>query len=170
MTLPHATLLRALPKAKGSYALRLRLPICTPLQIGSLGSLEFPAGDYVYLGSALGPGGLRGRLGRHLRLIRKTHWHIDYLREPAHLVEVSFEIATAADPGEERLECRWSQALGSVPEIHIPMLAFGASDCRSGCVAHLVALPVRSSKSLQDWFRAAGIRTHSMCFLPLNAV
>jgi Uri superfamily endonuclease len=170
MTRHFTTIAGAIPKEKGSYALRLRLPTCTTLQIGRLGPHEFTAGDYIYLGSALGPGGLRGRLSRHLRPGGKTHWHIDYLRKPARLVEVCFEITGSLAAGEEKFECRWSQALAGVEEIYIPLPGFGASDCRLGCAAHLVALPQEPLKSLPDWFRAAGIHMDSMRFLTLNAV
>jgi Uri superfamily endonuclease len=165
----YAAILGAIPKAKGSYALRLRLAAEITLKIGRLGSHEFSAGDYVYLGSALGPGGLRGRLARHLRAGGKAHWHIDFLRKPAHVVELGFETATAESLDAIKLECRWSQALTGVQGIHIPMHAFGASDCHSGCAAHLVALPTQPFKSLQDWFIRAGIHTHSMNFITLDA-
>jgi len=39
---------------------------------------------------------------------------------------------------EEPLECHWSQALAKAPGAEIPRAGFGASDCRSGCAAHLV--------------------------------
>jgi Uri superfamily endonuclease len=168
MTRHFTAIAREIPKEKGSYALRLRLPTCATLQIGRLGRHEFPAGDYIYLGSALGPGGLRGRLSRHLRPGGKTHWHIDYLRKPAHLVEVCFEINGPLAAGEEKSECCWSQALSALEEIHIPLPGFGASDCRAGCAAHLVDLPAVPSKSLQDWFTTASIRTERMRFLILN--
>jgi Uri superfamily endonuclease len=92
------------------------------------------------------------------------------LRKPACLVEVCFEITGSLAAGEEKFECRWSQALAGVKEIHIPLPGFGASDCRSGCTAHLVALPAEPLKSLPDWFSAAGIHTDSIRFLTLNAV
>jgi Uri superfamily endonuclease len=158
----------AIPKKKGSYALHLRLPASETLQIGRLGLHEFTAGDYIYLGSALGPGGLRGRLSRHLHPGGKTHWHIDYLRKTAPLVEVCFEITGPLAAGEEKSECRWSQALAGVEEIYIPLPGFGASDCRSGCAAHLVALPAEPSKSLQDWLIRASIPTERMGFLVLS--
>lgn len=167
MTRHFTAIAGAIPKEKGSYALRLRLPTAATLQIGKLGTHEFTAGDYVYLGSALGSGGLRGRLSRHLRPGGKTHWHIDYLRKPARLVEVCFEITGSLAAGEEKFECRWSQALAGVEEIHIPLPGFGASDCRSGCAAHLVALPAEPSNSLPDWLIRAGIRTDHMGFLLL---
>jgi Uri superfamily endonuclease len=38
------------------------------------------------------------------------------------------------------LECAWSQALAELPTAGIPVPRFGASDCHSGCKAHLVLL------------------------------
>ena len=59
--------IEALPTERGSYALHLRLARSRVLQIGRLGRFTFPAGEYIYVGSALGAGGLRSRVGRHLR-------------------------------------------------------------------------------------------------------
>jgi Uri superfamily endonuclease len=98
----------------------------------------FPAGDYIYVGSAFGPGGLRTRLGRHLRGDGHPHWHIDTLRAAASVVGYVFAIA------DQPVECRWSQALAALPQARIPAPGFGSSDCRSGCQAHLIAFPVGS--------------------------
>jgi Uri superfamily endonuclease len=43
---------------------------------------------------------------------------------------------------DESLECVWSQALAALPGATIPVRGLGSSDCRSGCGAHLVQLPV----------------------------
>ncbi|HIQ09546.1 MAG TPA: DUF123 domain-containing protein, partial [Anaerolineaceae bacterium] len=56
-----------LPSTPGAYALALRLERPVGLRVGALGVWDFPEGVYVYLGSARGPGGIRARLGRHLR-------------------------------------------------------------------------------------------------------
>ncbi len=48
----------ALPVTRGSYALHLRLARSHVLQIGRLGRFAFPPGEYVYVGSAMGAGGL----------------------------------------------------------------------------------------------------------------
>ena len=42
--------------------------------------MRLQPGYYVYLGSALGPGGLRARITHHQKLSPRPHWHIDYLR------------------------------------------------------------------------------------------
>lgn len=130
-----------LPSLAGTYALHLNLPAAVTLKIGKMGVFSFPRGDYVYLGSAFGPGGLRARLGRHLRGRGKLHWHIDCLRAVASIVGFHFaqhrrDSTHAGLP----LECRWSQAISTLGGSRFLVPGFGASDCRGGCSAHLVAL------------------------------
>lgn len=124
-----------LPKANGSYVLVLELKRARVLTIGRLGKVTLPAGMYVYAGSAFGSGGLRSRLGRHLRGDGVKHWHIDYVRAVAEARMCFYTVSDA------RLECIWSQALAALPEATIPAQGFGASDCRSGCLAHLIGFP-----------------------------
>jgi Uri superfamily endonuclease len=126
----------ALPDLAGTYALSFSLPEAVKVCIGRLGWFEFPAGEYVYLGSARGPGGLRARLGRHLRGEKATHWHIDYLRPHLEIRAVGYL------PGNENLECAWSQSLAALPAARLPAPGFGASDCACGCPAHLIAFPL----------------------------
>jgi Uri superfamily endonuclease len=123
-----------IPAQPGSYVFWLRLPQPQDLVVGRLGSFTFPAGDYLYMGSARGAGGLRARLERHLRGDGKSHWHIDHLRTAAQARGFGFETSSIK-------ECTWSQRLVPLPEACIPVPGFGASDCRSGCSAHLVYLP-----------------------------
>lgn len=124
-----------LPSAPGSYALRLRLSAPVHLQVGRLGEFDFPAGDYVYLGSAHGPGGIRARLLHHLRVVSRPRWHLDWLRMYAFLEAGWYSTM----PG--RLECVWSQAIQAMPGVRVPAPGFGSSDCRSSCLAHLMLLP-----------------------------
>lgn len=119
----------------GSYVLVLTLKRSRTLTIGRLGEVKLPAGEYAYAGSAFGSGGLRARLGRHLRGDGAKHWHIDTVRAVA---EVRGCFYTVSDT---RLECAWSQALAATLGATIPVQGFGASDCRAGCAAHLIALP-----------------------------
>ena len=71
---------------KGSYVLLIHLTGSVSLTVGRLGRFYFPAGYYIYFGSALG--GLEARIGRHLRQHKKTHWHIDWLTAVGNLVQV----------------------------------------------------------------------------------
>ena len=64
----------------GSYILLLYLPLNITLTVGRLGTFDFPAGWYAYVGSAFGAGGLVGRIKHHLQPLENPHWHIDYLR------------------------------------------------------------------------------------------
>lgn len=123
------------PNEPGTYVLELHLLETQTIAVGSLGTSVFAAGIYGYVGSAFGPGGLRARLQRHVRGSGTLHWHIDYVRAIAEVRSVWY-CAT-----RERLECRWSQALATLAGAIIPMIGFGASDCDTGCAAHLVGLP-----------------------------
>jgi Uri superfamily endonuclease len=130
---------RSFPLAPGAYALVLRLAEDRDIAVGRLGKLgkygpvPFPAGWYVYCGSALG--GLAGRLRRYVSGPRRRHWHIDYLLEYAALVSVAYTVT------DERLECKWSDVLGSQPNGRRFPFGFGASDCR--CPGHLIWLPTQ---------------------------
>ena len=89
----------------GSYLLLLETRRAQHITIGKLGRFHFPKGYYCYTGSAMGPGGLAARLGRHKRLSNKTkRWHIDYLRSHSRYVGAWFE------PGINR-ECEFAAAL-----------------------------------------------------------
>ncbi len=115
---------------KGVYALVLRLEGREEITIGRLGKFAFPAGYYLYVGSALGSGGLEARLARHRRRHKKLHWHIDYLLEYAQVVEVW----SVASP--DRRECLWALAAQLLPGSEMPVPGFGSSDCR--CPSHLI--------------------------------
>jgi Uri superfamily endonuclease len=128
-----------LPALPGAYILEFWLAQPVELVIGRLGRAVFPAGAGFYLGSACGPGGLKARLGRHLRPgeLARPHWHIDALHEVAQPRAVAYRVQMGTVPGPP-LECRWSQTLVEQPGACLPLPGFGASDCRSGCPAHLV--------------------------------
>ncbi len=129
--------MRGLPPvgAWGAYLLQFRLEEPLELDAGRLGRVLLPAGWLAYVGSAMGPGGLRRRLERHLRRDKRLHWHIDYL------TTVCTPVAWESEVGEERRECAWVRRLLALPGTTVPAPGFGSSDCREGCPAHLVALP-----------------------------
>lgn len=124
-----------LPSDRGSYLLVLQIDQWLELSVGRLGLFSFPAGSYVYCGSAMGSGGIRGRLKHHLKIHTSPRWHLDYLRAHSEVVEV------ICWPAQERLECRWSQFFLDQSSAFIPAAGFGASDCRNGCAAHLIGFP-----------------------------
>lgn len=113
---------------QGSYTLLIRNTDDRRLSIGALGERSFPAGIYLYNGSAQGSGGFT-RISRHQDIStgdRTTqHWHIDYLLA-AGTTSIETVVVAAGDH-----ECAISQALSldAVP-------GFGASDC--ACNSHLL--------------------------------
>jgi Uri superfamily endonuclease len=115
----------------GTYALLLALDKEAAIAVGKLGTFSFPAGYYLYIGSARG--GLSHRLRRHLQQEKKLRWHIDYLRQWADVIAVWYSLA------EESLECSWAQAAAAMPQAQIPSPGFGSSDCR--CRSHLIHYP-----------------------------
>ncbi len=131
--------LEGVPSRTGAYALVLYLPRAQRLAVGRLGTFRFPQGTYVYLGQAGGPGGLQARLRRHVLGPRTQRWHVDFLR--AYAQPVAWGWRTEFGGPDLPLECQWSQALAGLPGVFIPAPGFGASDCRSGCPAHLFGLP-----------------------------
>ena len=135
------SIIQTIPHEPGTYLLWLCLPNSKDLTVGKLGRYNFPPGDYVYLGSARGPGGLRARLGRHLRGSGRPHWHIDRLRAAAQVRGFGYQLSSAHTI---LAECVWSQKLAALPGASLPASGFGASDCHSGCTAHLVRFPVGS--------------------------
>ncbi|GAB4475858.1 MAG: hypothetical protein Kow00124_17380 [Anaerolineae bacterium] len=121
-----------LPPLPGSYVLILRLGVPRQITVGRLGAFRLEPGYYLYSGSALGPGGLRARVGRHLRADKQPHWHIDVLTAAADITGVWIS------PGTQRLECAQAHSLAALPGINEPIPGFGASDC--GCRTHLFRL------------------------------
>ena len=107
-----------------TYQLLIELPAPVRVRIGRLGEFDFPAGRYIYTGSALR--NFEARIRRHLSPVKKMHWHVDYLLA-ASGVRVR-ELARFAEA-----ECAVNQR--TMGEILIP--GFGASDCRAGCGSHL---------------------------------
>ncbi len=117
----------------GAYLLLIELAAPLALDIPRLGAATLAPGRYAYGGSAYGPGGLRARIGRHLRAEKTQHWHVDRLTAAGQVIGVR------AHPGGR--ECALVRDLLPVPGASVPVPGFGSSDCRA-CPAHLVMLPV----------------------------
>ncbi len=117
---------------KGTYLLILHLEReLADWQVGRLGRFTFAPGYYLYVGSAFGSGGLAARLAHHERRHKpRPHWHIDYLRAQAALVE-AWAVASLAP-----LERCWAGALATAPGLAMPARGFGASD--SQLASHLL--------------------------------
>lgn len=128
-----------LPSAGGNYVLFLRVSKTVSIRVGRLGTHFFQPGIYAYVGSAFGPGGLRARMGRHLRSGPVRRWHIDHLRSCSKVAEVWWSRTP------ENLEHVWAAALLDLRGAAVPVKGFGSSDCH--CPTHLVqlfALPTRA--------------------------
>ncbi len=121
-----------IPPEPGSYILLLHLADGKTISIGRLGAFPFPAGAYLYLGSAFGPGGLAARLRRHLAGTGRLHWHIDYLRQEATPAQIWYI-------QDRRREHAWAKVIQGLSGASIPAPRFGASDCR--CPTHLFHFP-----------------------------
>jgi sugar fermentation stimulation protein A len=117
----------------GNYLIILELLEKAEADVGSLGTLRFKAGWYVYAGSAMK--NLRSRIARHQRKIRKQkHWHLDYLTPFAKTPIKALPILSY-----HNLECDLARdllALGGKP-----VNGFGSSDCKNKCPAHLYYFP-----------------------------
>lgn len=114
-------------RTPGAYHLILRVHRRVALRVGRLGAVSFPAGWYVYTGSAMG--GVEARVARHRRRQKPLHWHIDYLLGAAELVDV------VVVPARRRLECERNRIVLSLPGARVGAPRFGSGDCR--CPSHL---------------------------------
>ena len=112
-------------KDKGSYLYLIKIDQPIEIPIGGLGVRGFPAGYYVYVGSAMN--GVAKRLARHRLVRKKAHWHIDYLRRHAHHHHGLPILST------DQMECQLAQALDKLADLRFP--SFGSSDCT--CSSHL---------------------------------
>ena len=121
------------------------------------------AGEYLYVGSALGPGGLAARVGRHLSsgAGKAPHWDIDFLLSRA--IRPARLEAWGLPACGDGLECRWARAIaaakGSRPVVgrlegsERADRGFGAGDCRSRC-----GCPEGGPASLRTHLFRAGFR------------
>jgi Uri superfamily endonuclease len=115
----------AVPRAPAiTYQLLIRIERARRVRVGRLGTFTFPAGRYVYTGSARR--GLEARVARHLSRAKQLRWHIDYLLAASGVTVESVRRSS-------RPECATSLAVGG----GVPVAGFGASDCHSGCRSHL---------------------------------
>lgn len=133
---------------KGIYCLVFNNPACM-VTVGALGEIAFSRGWHIYVGSALGSGGL-SRLERHIDLSRnkdrRPTWHVDYLsKSPSFSLRYTTHALT-----RERLECRLAAVLGGE---RIP--GFGCSDC--GCPSHLFFRRTSPVHTVENAFRKTGL-------------
>lgn len=109
---------------RGTYLLMLSSKSNDTIQIGKLGVLRLQKGFYAYVGSAFGPGGIKARVGRHMRDEKTLRWHIDYLRRAT---ELRYAVISY---NAQRLEDEWSSKLAHSQQFEQPSEGFGASDSK----------------------------------------
>ena len=119
-----------IPSDPGAYALVIRLRREFHAPVGALGTIHLAPGCYVYLGSANGPGGIAGRVRRHLRADKSMHWHVDRLTGADAITDI------AVQPGGS--ECTLVDHLLASAGVNVPVAGFGSSDCQR-CRAHLLS-------------------------------
>jgi Uri superfamily endonuclease len=123
----------------GLYQLIIALPKEYTIKVGHLGCFSFPAGCYVYTGSA--QRGLNSRIARHLRKRKRMHWHIDYLLKFGRIIAVN------RYKNGSLLECELNRRVEDMHSSKIVAQGFGSSDCK--CLSHLVYFE-RSPKFLKS--------------------
>ncbi len=120
-------------QSRGAYVLHLRVTRDLRLTVGALGDVSFPAGRYLYVGSARK--GIAKRTERH-RLVASgkragARWHIDSLLVCREVRLIRIE------PFPGLTECTLSERIARTGNVDAPAPGFGATDCASGCAAHL---------------------------------
>ncbi|CAA7627533.1 DUF123 domain-containing protein [Magnetospirillum sp. SS-4] len=119
-----------LPAGTGAYVLLIRLSDRLPLTLaGRSGVITLPPGNYLYCGSAHGPGGIKARVGRHMRPDKAIRWHVDRLTTGGTVAG-----AWVFPDGDE---CGLVTLLAGMP---VPVPGFGSSDCGT-CPSHLLSWP-----------------------------
>ena len=134
--------------SKGIYCLVFQNP-AMELPVGGLGTVTLSRGWHIYVGSALGSGGLK-RVRRHIRLYRtkegNPRWHVDHLLLSP-LVTLRGVVYAHTD---HTLECRLAQSLDGAS-----VRGFGSSDCR--CVSHLLYRPSDPAEEILTMMGALGL-------------
>jgi len=133
---------------KGIYCLIFENKECN-LKIGKKGEFSFLAGFHIYVGSALGPGGLK-RVKRHINLSRNKdknpRWHVDYLH-----LSPSFRLISAVCAfTSSRLECSLASSIGGDL-----VSGFGCTDCT--CSSHLFYRNKSPFPEITEAFEALGL-------------
>ena len=124
VAIPWGTIERE-ARDSGSYIVMIHIPQDLTTRLGSLGEVHFPAGYYLYVGTA--KRALTKRMERHIRKHTAVHWHIDYLK--GHADRCTAIPIRSSMPLEHEL----AEAVGRIADGCIP--SFGSSDC--DCVSHL---------------------------------
>jgi Uri superfamily endonuclease len=114
------------PSSRGAYVLLIELPVPVEVALPGKPKTTLGAGRYLYCGSAKGPGGIRARLARHMRIEKSIRWHVD------RLTKIGTVIGAWSFPGGD--ECDLVRTLS---HLSFPIRGFGSTDCRK-CQSHLL--------------------------------
>lgn len=133
---------------KGVYCLVFENRSCV-IEVGKKGTFSFPEGFHIYVGSALGPGGMK-RVKRHidlsLRKDRNPRWHVDYLH-----LDPSFRLSRAVCAStSDRLECEVARRIGGDSAQR-----FGCTDC--SCTSHLFYRKENPLPEIKEVFMDLGL-------------
>lgn len=123
---------------RGSYMLVLYNGGPLSVEVGSLESIDFKKGYYVYVGSGLNS--LKARLNRHRRSRKKRFWHIDYVTPEYFKLIKSYPIHRT-----DRIEGHMADRVRSIANASVR--GFGCSD--SSALSHLFYFqtpPFRNSR------------------------
>ena len=126
---------------RGSYLLVIHAEHSIEIQVGSLGSVNFVPGYYIYAGKHRV--NLEKRLERHFSEKKKVRWHVDYLTSAVQPM--------CAYYFPDDVECRLATQLASQLSA---IKGFGASDCK--CASHLFYSP-SNPKTLIMKLKPAGV-------------
>lgn len=107
-----------------TYQLIIEIVAPVTVSVGKLGIFEFPAGIYVYTGSA--KRNFEARIARHLSSEKRLRWHVDYLLAASGVFVRDVKRFCAP-------ECWVNQQV----EGEVLIRGFGASDCHHACGSHL---------------------------------
>ncbi|MEX2738388.1 MAG: DUF123 domain-containing protein [Candidatus Wukongarchaeota archaeon] len=129
------TFLDTIPQEKGTYLLLVQVED-NPIIHATKKKWMFEKGIYAYIGSARNTGGLRARIGRHLKQDKKMYWHIDYLLANPN-VEI---IGTIFTTSKKNLECKVVKTLIKEGTGTPYAKRFGSSECKKGCPSHIIKL------------------------------
>ncbi len=122
---------------KGTYVIILSIQDLYYLKINKK-EFQIKKGIYIYVGSALGFGGISKRIERYFQIFngikRNKHWHIDYLIPKAKNIIVIYAETN------EKYECKLFQSLKNIIKNIEIIKGFGNTDCKSKCGSHLLYL------------------------------
>lgn len=128
---------------KGGYCLVMSLISEASVKSNRKEFLLSP-GTYAYCGSALNS--LDARVSRHILNFKtgsvKRFWHID------HLLPLSERLSIVKAASATNIECQLVSHL--VGQGLQAVAGFGSSDCRSGCIGHLLRSEVSFPKTTEE--------------------